>query len=105
MNPFKKFALAVSFVTCIPLIRLPEDITSNSMHGLSKYLPAVGLLIGVILAALAFALDALQTNSLLMAVLLTVSWLSLTGGIHFDGLMDTADGIFSHRDTARMLEI
>ena len=31
--------------------------------------------------------------------------LLLTGGLHVDGLMDTADAFFSHQDRARMLEI
>ncbi|NJL73173.1 MAG: adenosylcobinamide-GDP ribazoletransferase, partial [Candidatus Competibacteraceae bacterium] len=38
-------------------------------------------------------------------VLLAVLWLLLTGGLHMDGLMDTADGIFSHQSRERMLEI
>jgi adenosylcobinamide-GDP ribazoletransferase len=41
----------------------------------------------------------------LNAVIITIAWLVTTGGLHFDGLMDTADGIFSHRDRNRMLEI
>ncbi len=105
MNPVKKFALAASFVTCIPLCRLPSDAQSDSMSGLAKYLPAVGVLIGLLLAALAIALEIIHANNILTAAFLTVTWLWLTGGIHFDGLMDTADGIFSHREPARMLEI
>jgi adenosylcobinamide-GDP ribazoletransferase len=41
----------------------------------------------------------------LNAVIITIAWLITTGALHFDGLMDTADGIFSHRDQKRMLEI
>jgi len=47
----------------------------------------------------------LPAASILLAAILCVSWLALSGAIHFDGLMDTADGIFSHRSVDRMLEI
>ena len=39
------------------------------------------------------------------AVLLLAIWVVLTGGLHLDGLMDTADGILSHRPREQMLEI
>ena len=32
-------------------------------------------------------------------------WFYLTGGLHADGYMDTADGLFSGRSRERMLEI
>jgi len=105
MNPVKRFCCAASFVTCIPLYRLPPDSQSGQMPGLSGYLPSVGLLIGLLLAAAAACLKLLHTDPIVIGAALTVAWLGLTGGMHFDGLMDTADGIFSHRDTKRMLEI
>jgi len=40
------------------------------------------------------------TNVLMLAALLLV-----TGGLHFDGLLDTCDGIFSHRTAAERLEV
>lgn len=105
MNPVKKFALTAACVTRLPLCSLPEADDSETMAGLSKYLPAVGLLVGAILFGLSALLDLIKAEPLLSAAVLTVAWLLLTGGIHFDGLMDTADGIFSHRDQKRMLEI
>ena len=105
MNAVKKFAVAASFVTCIPLTRLPADDEADIMSGLAKYLPAVGIFVGVLLAGMALAARCAHTNNILTAAFLTVAWLCVTGGIHFDGLMDTADGIFSHREPARMLEI
>jgi cobalamin 5'-phosphate synthase/cobalamin synthase len=33
------------------------------------------------------------------------AWVIVTGGLHLDGLMDTADGIFSNQPRERMLEI
>ena len=42
----------------------------------------------------------LRTSVLLFAVLLLV-----TGGLHFDGLLDTCDGVFSQRTPERRLEV
>ncbi|HEY9870008.1 MAG TPA: adenosylcobinamide-GDP ribazoletransferase [Candidatus Obscuribacterales bacterium] len=105
MNALKKLALAASFVSCLPLCRLPEDPQGNGMAGLAKYLPAAGMLIGGLLVLIAWLLLLARAEALLLGAILTVCWLMLTGGIHFDGLMDTADGVLSHREPARMLEI
>lgn len=113
MNIFKRFAIATAYVTILPIapasfykVAGKEDQDFDIvLSGLSKYLPAVGLLIGFILALLATACLILRINSLISAVLLTVTWLWLTGALHMDGLMDTADGVFSHRNRERMLEI
>lgn len=37
--------------------------------------------------------------------LIIVVWAIITGALHLDGLMDSADGLFSGRDQARKLEI
>ncbi len=105
MNFLKKFLLTTAFITRLPLHLSPEQPDEIDLSCLSAYLPAVGLFIGALLLACASALNALQAGTILSAAVLTVAWLLITGGIHFDGLMDTADGIFSHRDQKRMLEI
>lgn len=124
---FRRFLLAISCMTCLPLLwsvrqiaydgdRQPVDedqqaaeqqlsIAENDLSGLAKYLSAVGLFIGIILAACLCCLLWMQVNNLLVALIVTVGWLVLTHGFHLDGLMDTADGIFSHTDKQRMLAI
>lgn len=110
MNCIAKFLTCLSFVTCLPLCRRSDDESeetsdTDSLSGLSIYLPAVGLLIGAILCAIFFGLKELHANEVLAGVSIWLSWLLITGGIHFDGLLDTADGVFSHRSRERMLEI
>jgi adenosylcobinamide-GDP ribazoletransferase len=100
-----KFAITASYITRLPLSRIQLANNESALNGLAKYLPAVGLLIGAILAVLNWLLCAIHVQALLSAGIITVAWLMLTGGIHFDGLMDTADGVFSQRDQKRMLEI
>jgi len=93
--------LAASGAELAGLEKLDSDLS-----GLSKYLPSVGLLIGVLLLALAMAcLLFFKASNIVTATILVVAWIASTGGLHFDGLMDTADGVFSHRSKERMLEI
>ncbi len=68
------------------------------------YFPLVGLLIGVILACINGAFG-LFFSPLFTAVLTVAVWFFITGGLHVDGYMDTADGLFSGRGRERMLEI
>ena len=44
-------------------------------------------------------------SSILRGLFMTVITLSLTGGLHLDGLMDSCDAIFSHRDRQTRLQI
>ena len=68
------------------------------------WFPAVGLLLGLLLALfdmLVSHLWAPPAAAALDVVLLMV----LTGALHLDGLGDTADGLYGHRPAARALEI
>lgn len=103
MFSLKRFSVAASYLTSIPGFKkaeVPEDL-----EGLTPYLPSVGLVIGLLLLCLALALEVLDANELISAFILAFAWLLLTGGIHLDGLMDTADGIFCHQNKERMLEV
>lgn len=104
MSVLEKIAYTTSCVTTLPFLEKVQE-RRVTPSGLAIYLPAVGLIIGGLLAGMAWGLSALHVNHMLSAVMLTVAWLVLTGGIHLDGLMDTADGIFSHQSHERMLEI
>lgn len=105
MNVLSRLLLAASFVTAFPLARRCHDAQGPDMSGLTKYLPGVGLLIGLVLAGSAFVCHQLMVPALVSGALLTAWWIALSGAIHLDGLMDTADGVFSHRSRERMLEI
>lgn len=99
-----RLAIAASYVTCLPVANL-DTSAEDDLSGLSKYLPTVGILIGFALCILEWILYGCQTNSLLASGLIVFAWLWLTGGLHMDGFMDTADGVYSHRSRERMLEI
>ncbi|MGH9550077.1 MAG: adenosylcobinamide-GDP ribazoletransferase [Terriglobales bacterium] len=105
MKIFRRLSMAISYVTCVPLARINAEESEKLLSGLAKYLPMVGLLLGAWLVLVAWTLTFLNANNLLAGAVLALFWLLLTNGLHFDGLMDTADGIFSHQSKERMLEI
>jgi adenosylcobinamide-GDP ribazoletransferase len=109
MRIFKRFLLTLTYVTSLPLKGIApgfEEDYEQSLAGLSKYLPAAGVVIGAgLMGIAALLLFKMHSPHIVAAAVLTVAWLCLTGGLHFDGLMDAADGVFSHRDRERMLEI
>jgi adenosylcobinamide-GDP ribazoletransferase len=105
MSFLRRLALTASYVTCLPMYKMDIESSDEMLSGLSKYLPTVGLLIGTCLFLSARALEVLHAPPLVLGATLTVLWFVFTSGLHLDGLMDTADGIFSHQSQPRMLEI
>ena len=94
---------AIGFLTRLPVpLRVFDDADAQA-RSLAWY-PLVGLLIGVLLAALAWALR--DVPPLLAAALLLVAWVAVTGALHLDGLADSADAwVGGLGDRARTLEI
>jgi adenosylcobinamide-GDP ribazoletransferase len=94
---------AFQFLTRLPIpVRI--DYTQQVFRRSVVFYPMAGAVIGLIVAAAGAALDGVFP-ALPLSVILLVLWIGLTGGLHLDGLMDTADGILSHRSREQMLEI
>lgn len=87
------------------LTRLPLAARDIRLEGAVAWLPAVGLVLGGLLAALDIALRQLPVSPLVISVVLVVALLALTGALHADGLMDTCDAVFGHATPERRLEI
>jgi adenosylcobinamide-GDP ribazoletransferase len=103
MNLVHAFALALQFLTRLPV---PCDIaySPQALGGSVMFYPLVGLLIGGLLLALHGLLP--ETSPLLAAALLLSTWVLLTGGLHLDGLADSADAWVGGRgDRERSLNI
>lgn len=99
----KALAAAFQFLTRIPLpVTIPytEDHFRRSL----VFYPVVGSVIGGVLFLAGAGLQGALPASL-AGILLAAVWTLLSGGLHLDGLMDTADGLLSHRSRERMLEI
>ncbi|MDD2421678.1 MAG: adenosylcobinamide-GDP ribazoletransferase [Heliobacteriaceae bacterium] len=98
-----RFRLALTFFTRLPA-GSPADGTEEDFGRSFVYLPLVGLVVGSLLALIAGGLACFFPPVVLAPLVLALA-VYLTGGIHFDGFMDTFDGIFSGRNPERMLEI
>jgi len=93
---------ALTFLTIAPL---PGRAWQAGDAGRAvPWFPVVGLLVGAALAGVDWGARALW-DPLVAAALVIAASVLLTGGLHLDGLMDTADAFFSHGDRARMLAI
>lgn len=68
------------------------------------WFPVVGLLMGLIWALAGWLLGAVFAPAISAAILLLLLQM-MSGGLHVDGLADTADGFLSSRKPERMLEI
>lgn len=99
----REFVTALQFLTRIRLFRDPDY--DDGLFGRSvKFFPLVGLLAGSILAGVAVLTGGWLPGTVRSTLLVTLS-VFITGGLHCDGLMDSADGLFSGRARERMLEI
>lgn len=104
------FFIGLQFLTRLQLVKQLDWQPENFGNSV-KYFPLVGAVLGVVLSAASYGiihylpLLAGYFPANVSAVLLVVLGIYLTGGLHCDGLMDTADGLFSGRSKERMLEI
>ena len=94
--------LAWSLLTAVPAPRV--EATPRALAASAAFFPAVGALLGAGLGLLGLVADrALPAGP--TAALLLIAGALLTGGLHLDGLMDTADGVLGGRTRERRLEI
>ncbi|MFZ4678470.1 MAG: adenosylcobinamide-GDP ribazoletransferase [Nodosilinea sp.] len=80
---------ALLFYTRLPL---PPG-WSPSFEGIAAFAPLVGLALGLGLVGLDLALAHLGMASLTRSAVVVALGVWLTGGLHLDGAMDTADGL------------
>ncbi|ANY69582.1 cobalamin 5'-phosphate synthase [Paenibacillus sp. BIHB 4019] len=94
---------AIQFLTRIP-VPLTVPFEPQVLSRSTAYFSIAGSIIGGMIT-LGFAAVQSWLPAGPGAVLLLALWLSLSGALHMDGWMDTADGVLSHRSRERMLEI
>jgi len=82
------FWIALQFLSSLP-VRLPGMPTPEQMGRSLLFYPAVGGLFGALLWGLNAVLDG--SPLLLHTALLLSAWVVLSGGLHLDGLADSAD--------------
>jgi adenosylcobinamide-GDP ribazoletransferase len=94
--------LAFQFLTRLPV---PGDhYDAAALAASPRWYPAVGTLIGALLAASLVGFG-LVFSPMLAALLTLAAGLLLTGALHEDGFADLCDGLGGGRDRGRALEI
>jgi adenosylcobinamide-GDP ribazoletransferase len=99
----RAFLAALQFLTILPVpgIHLVRDADWGRT---TAWYPAVGLLLGAILAGLDWGLRWLLPGSVAAALLL-VAWVALSGALHLDGFVDCCDALLAPVSRERCLEI
>ena len=82
------FWIALQFLSSLP-VTLPGMPTPQENGRSLLFYPVVGLLFGVLLWGVSGLLS--DTPSYLHAAMLLTLWVGLSGGLHLDGLADSAD--------------
>lgn len=83
------FLGSVIFYTRIPLpVSLPLHF-----QRIARWAPGVGLLLGMALGGIDWLLGQLGMPILTRSAMVIAAWIGITGALHLDGVMDTADGL------------
>ncbi len=94
---------AFAFLTRLPVGR-PAEARAADLPAAAPWFPIVGLAVGGVSAGIRVAAGAVLPAAP-ATVLALAGAVLVTGGLHEDGLADTADALGAHVDRARRLEI
>lgn len=98
----RPFWLALGFLTTFPVPRL-GPVLHGEMRLASAFYPVAGYCLGGVLALAAWLTQALPEG--LQGALLLALWLGLTGMLHLDGLLDSADALLAMKPPPERLKI
>jgi len=90
-------------MTVIP-IKWKENENMGEVARSISFFPIVGIIIGLSNFAVYYIVS-LLFSPLFTSVVVVVWWIFITGGLHLDGLGDTADGVWGGTTKERRLEI
>ena len=88
-NLWHSFLGSITFYTIIPIPR----VCNPEFQRIARWAPLIGLLIGGLLGLFDAGLHQLGIPLLTRSALVIALWIALTGGLHLDGVIDTADGL------------
>lgn len=94
---------AFQFLTTFPAI-IRRAFTPQELGRAVGYFPLVGLVLGGIFYGMVYGLHLLFPTPV-VAIFILAAWLLLTRALHFDGFLDTCDGLFGGFTPERRLEI
>jgi adenosylcobinamide-GDP ribazoletransferase len=100
MNLLKSLLAAWAFYLCLPA---PQKMELDFSR-IARWAPIMGLILGSILCVCDYGLAFLEMPMSVRSTIIILLWLLLTGGLHLDGAMDSADGL-AVTDPARRLVV
>lgn len=103
MKLVRSFIVAFSMYSKIPMPRC--EWTDDSMSYAMCFWPWVGAVIGLLTYGWGKLGSLVEINSMFFTAVLLLISVMITGGIHLDGLLDTADALSSWQTRERRLEI
>jgi adenosylcobinamide-GDP ribazoletransferase len=92
-RPFRSFLIALQFLTRLPS-PFEFDASARDVARSVAWFPVVGLLIGLLLLGLDRVASEVVARPVVNA-LIVWALVAVTGALHVDGLIDTADGLSS----------
>ena len=81
------------------------DWEKENMRYMMCFFPLIGIVIGALAVGWAWLSERLQAGEILKSAVYVLIPVAVTGGIHLDGLLDTADALSSYQPRERKLEI
>jgi adenosylcobinamide-GDP ribazoletransferase len=97
------FAAALQFLLLSPAF-IRRLFTPRELGAATGFYPLVGLLLGALLAVADLLLGRIFPLEVRSALILAL-WIVLTGALHFDGFLDTCDGLLGGSTPTRRLDI
>ncbi|OYX16703.1 MAG: adenosylcobinamide-GDP ribazoletransferase [Sphingomonadales bacterium 32-67-7] len=98
----KGLIVAIQFLTRLPTPRMA--VSGADFAASMRWFPAVGLIVGLIVAGGAWAGSRIDPWT--GAIVALVLWVGVTGALHLDGLGDIADASgAAHQDRGRLLAV
>lgn len=101
---FQDFLLMIQFFTRVPIKKNLPCNPKNFRRGI-VFLPFIGGLIGTVQYLVIYLVQGKLPSSIVAALVVMLP-IMITGGLHIDGLGDTCDGFFAFtKDKDRIIEI
>jgi adenosylcobinamide-GDP ribazoletransferase len=94
----KSILAAWAFYLCLPAPKKMELDFSR----IARWAPLMGLILGGILCLCDYGLALVEMPLVVRSTIIILLWLLLTGGLHLDGAMDSADGLAVTDPTRRL---
>ena len=100
---FEIFKSSISFLTILPV---KSDVsTMEDFKKIVLFFPLTAFFLGTYYYMCSYIIYLLSGSIFFTAVLYTAMTVILTGGLHYDGLSDSFDGLFCGKDRKKMLEV